>query len=120
MLNLAKTHDELRVVDDQVGRPTYTPDLARLLVDMVESEKYGFYHATNEGENISWAGYAREIFRLAGLNTKVTGISTAEYGAPAKRPLNSRLDTSKLRKCGFKPLPDWKDALERYLRTVNE
>ena len=120
MLNLAKTHDMLSVVDDQVGRPTYTPDLARLLVDMVESDKYGFYHATNEGENISWADYAREIFRLADLNIKVTGISTAEYGAPAKRPLNSRLDTSKLRKCGFKPLPDWKDALERYLRTVNE
>ena len=118
MLKLAKTHDELRVVNDQVGRPTYTPDLARLLVDIIESERYGIYHATNEGENINWADYAREIFRLAGLNTKVIGISTEEYGALAQRPLNSRLDTSKLEECGFKLLPEWKDALKRYLSVL--
>ena len=119
MLKLAETHDELKVVCDQVGRPTYTPDLARLLADMIESDKYGFYHATNEGEYISWADFAREIFVQTGLRTTVTDITTTEYNAPALRPLNSRLDTSKLSKNGFEPLPEWKDALRRYLKEIN-
>ena len=119
MLGLADRFPELRVVNDQVGTPTYTFDLARLLVDMLETEKYGYYHATNEGGYISWYEFACEIFRQAGKDTKVIPVSTAEYGASvAARPFNSRLDKSKLRENGFEPLPDWKDALARYLKEI--
>ena len=117
MLNAAKTHDEVRVVNDQIGTPTYTGDLARLLVDMIETEKYGYYHATNEGGYLSWYDFCCEIYRQAGVRTKVIPVSTEEYGASkAKRPHNSRLDKSKLSQNGFAPLPDWKDAVERYLK----
>ena len=116
MLRLGETHDTLRVVMDQVGTPTYTKDLARLLADMSETDKYGFYHATNEGGYISWYDFAREIFRQAGMPVKVIPVTTEEYGASkAARPFNSRLDKSKLTMNGFAPLPDWKDALGRYL-----
>ncbi len=116
MLSLAETHDELRIVNDQIGTPTYTFDLARLLVDMIETEKYGYYHATNEGGFISWADFAKEIFKQAGKNVKVIPVTTAEYGlSKAKRPLNSRLDKSKLVTAGFTPLPAWQDALRRFL-----
>ena len=116
MLKLAQTHDTLRVVCDQIGTPTYTPDLARLLVDMIQTDKYGYYHATNEGGYISWYDFACEIFRQAGRPVKVLPVTTAEYGlSKAKRPFNSRLDKSKLVQMGFQPLPAWKDALERYL-----
>ena len=116
MLNIGKKYDTLRVVSDQVGTPTYTPDLARLLVDMTESEKYGCYHATNEGGFISWYEFACEIYKQAGYDTKVIPVTTEEYGlSKAKRPFNSRLDKSKLVKMGFAPLPEWKDALRRYL-----
>ncbi len=119
MLKVGKTHDTLRVVNDQVGTPTYTYDLARLLVDMVETDKYGYYHATNEGGYISWYDFACEIFRQAGYTTKVIPVTTAEYGlSKAKRPFNSRLDKSKLVENGFTPLPDWKDALRRYLKEI--
>ena len=115
MLNLGKTHSELRVVDDQIGTPTYTKDLAVLLCDMVESNKYGFYNATNEGGYISWAEFASEIFREANYSTKVIPVTTDEYGlSKAKRPFNSRLDKSMLVENGFKPLPTWQDALKRY------
>ncbi len=121
MLKLSKTHDTLRVVCDQIGTPTYTYDLARLLVDMIESEKYGYYHATNEGGYISWYDFACEIFRQAGRATKVQPVTTAEYGvSKAARPFNSRLDKSKLAANGFTPLPDWKDALARYLKEIAE
>lgn len=117
MLNVGKTHDTVRVVNDQIGTPTYTFDLARLLVDMIESDAYGYYHATNEGGYISWYDFTCEIYRQAGYTTKVVPITTAEYGlSKAKRPFNSRLDKSKLIANGFKPLPDWKDALRRYLK----
>ncbi len=117
MLNVGKTHDTVRVVDDQIGTPTYTFDLARLLVDMIESDKYGYYHATNKGDYISWYDFTCEIYRQAGYTTKVVPVTTAEYGlSKAKRPFNSRLDKSKLIANGFKPLPDWKDALRRYLK----
>lgn len=120
MLRLGKTHSELTVVNDQIGTPTYTYDLARLLVDMAESEKYGVYHATNEGGFISWCDFAREIFRQAGYATRVQGVTTEEYGASrAKRPLNSRLDKSKLLENGFEPLPPWQDALSRYLKQID-
>ncbi len=116
MLNVGRTHDTVRVVDDQIGTPTYTFDLARLLVDMIESDKYGYYHATNEGGYISWYDFTVEIYRQAGYTTKVVPVTTAEYGlSKAKRPFNSRLDKSKLVKNGFKPLPTWQDALSRYL-----
>ena len=116
MINVGKTHSEVRVVSDQVGTPTYTYDLSRLLVDMCESDKYGYYHATNEGGYISWYDFCVEIYRQYGLDTKVIPVTTAEYGlSKAKRPFNSRLDKFKLVKNGFTPLPDWKDALERYL-----
>lgn len=121
MLNVGKKYDTLRVVNDQVGTPTYTFDLARLLVDMLETEKYGYYHATNEGGYISWYDFACEIFKQAGYNTKVVPVTTAEYGlSKAKRPFNSRLDKSKLLLNGFKPLPDWKDALKRYLEIIHD
>ena len=121
MLKLSETHDTLRVVCDQIGTPTYTYDRARLLVDMIESEKYGYYHATNEGGYISWYDFACEIFRQAGRATKVQPVTTAEYGvSKAARPFNSRLDKSKLAANGFTPLPDWKDALARYLKEIAE
>lgn len=121
MLNLSKNHDTLRVVDDQIGTPTYTLDLSRLLVDMIETEKYGYYHATNEGGYISWAEFATEIFRQAGATTKVVPVTTQEYGmSKAARPFNSRLDKSKLVEAGFTPLPTWQDALSRYLKEIEE
>ncbi|MBO5573981.1 MAG: dTDP-4-dehydrorhamnose reductase [Clostridium sp.] len=121
MLNVGKTHDTVRVVKDQIGTPTYTLDLARLLVDMAESEKYGYYHATNEGGYISWYDFTCEIYRQAGMNTKVVPVTTEEYGlSKAKRPTNSRLDRTKLIREGFTPLPDWKDALARYLKAIGE
>ena len=119
MVNVGKSHDEVRVVNDQIGTPTYTLDLSVLLVDMIETDKYGYYHATNDdnGEYISWYDFTKEIYRQAGMNTKVIPVSTEEYGlSKAKRPFNSRLDKSKLVKAGFKPLPSWKDALGRYLK----
>ena len=128
MLRLGKKYDSLRVVNDQIGTPTYTFDLARLLADMIETEKYGFYHATNEGGYISWYDFAREIFAEAAsmgheeydnAHLHVQPVSTEEYGvSKAARPFNSRLDKSKLRDCGFTPLPEWKDALRRYLKEI--
>lgn len=120
MLNVGKKYDEITVVNDQIGTPTYTYDLARLLVDMIETEKYGCYHATNEGGYISWYDFACEIFKQAGYNTKVKPVTTEEYGlSKAKRPFNSRLDKSKLIENGFKPLPTWQDALSRYLKEID-
>lgn len=120
MLTLGKTHDTLRVVNDQIGTPTYTLDLARLLVDMIETEKYGYYHATNEGGYISWYEFACEIFRQAGYSTKVIPVTTQEYGlSKAARPFNSRLDKKKLIGNGFEPLPTWQEALTRYLKEIN-
>lgn len=120
MLNVGKTHGTVRVVNDQIGTPTYTFDLARLLVDMIETDKYGYYHATNEGGYISWYDFTREIFRQAGYTTKVIPVTTAEYGlSKAARPFNSRLDKRKLAANGFTPLPDWKDAVRRYLEAIH-
>lgn len=119
MLNVGKNFDTLRVVNDQIGTPTYTYDLASLLVDMVESDKYGCYHATNEGGYISWYDFACEIFKQAGYDTKVLPVTTAEYGlSKAKRPFNSRLAKAKLQSNGFKTLPTWQDALKRYLQEI--
>ena len=119
MLNIGKKYDTIRVVNDQIGTPTYTYDLARLLVDMGETEKYGYYHATNEGGYISWYDFACEIFRQAGYNTTVIPVTTKEYGlSKAARPFNSRLDKSKLTENGFERLPEWKDALRRYLKEI--
>ena len=128
MLNVAKTHSTLRVVNDQIGTPTYTYDLARLLVDMIETEKYGYYHASNEGGYISWYEFTKEIFRqavemgrmeYAEDNVSVIPVTTEEYGiSKAKRPFNSKLDKRKLLENGFKPLPTWQDALKRYLRKI--
>lgn len=119
MLNVGKTHDTVTVVNDQIGTPTYTYDLARLLVDMIETEKYGYYHATNEGGYISWFDFAKEIYAQAGYSTQVMPVSTAQYGiSKAKRPFNSRLDKSKLLQNGFTPLPTWQDALARYLKEI--
>ena len=116
MRKLGETHDTLRVVNDQIGTPTYTLDLSRLLVDMIETEKYGYYHATNEGGYISWYDFACAIFKASGMNVNVLPVTTAEYGeSKARRPFNSRLDKSKLTENGFQPLPDWHDALERYV-----
>ena len=116
MINVGKTHDEVRVVNDQIGTPTYTFDLARLLVDMCESEKYGYYHATNEGGYISWYDFCVEFYKQYSLTTKVTPVTTEEYGlSKAARPSNSRLDKSKLVENGFEPLPTWQDAVKRYL-----
>ena len=121
MLNVGKTHDTVRVVNDQIGTPTYTYDLARLLVDMVETDKYGYYHATNEGGYISWYDFTKEIYRQAGMSTAVVPVTTAEYGlSKAARPFNSRLDKSKLVEVGFTPLPDWKDALRRFLDEIGD
>ena len=119
MLNVGRTHDTVRVVTDQIGTPTYTHDLARLLVDMAETDKYGYYHATNEGGFISWYDFTCEIYRQAGMGTKIVPVTTKEYGlSKAARPFNSRLDKSKLAEAGFKPLPEWKDALARYLKAI--
>jgi len=119
MLNLSEKYDTLRVVSDQIGTPTYTKDLARLLVDMVETERYGCYHATNEGGYISWYDFAVEIFRQAGKQVTVLPVTTAEYGlSRAARPYNSRLDKSKLIASGFAPLPPWQDALSRYIQEI--
>ena len=119
MLRLGETHASVRVVCDQIGTPTYTLDLARLLVDMIETDKYGVYHATNGGGYISWADFAQEIFRQAGMGTQVIPVTTAEYGlSKAARPFNSRLDKTKLVENGFAPLPDWRDALGRYLAAL--
>ncbi len=120
MLSVGKKYDTVRVVCDQIGTPTYTYDLARLLVDMNETEKYGYYHATNEGGYISWYDFACEIFRQAGYSTEVIPVTTQEYGlSKASRPFNSRLDRSKLTKAGFEPLPVWQDALSRYLQELD-
>lgn len=121
MLSLAdKGYKELKVVDDQIGTPTYTHDLARLLIDMIQTDKYGYYHATNEGGYISWADFAEEIFRQAGKDVIVHRVTTAEYGVSiARRPFNSRLDKNKLVENGFEPLPDWRDALKRYLEELD-
>ena len=117
MINVGKTHDEVRVVNDQIGTPTYTYDLARLLVDMNETEKYGYYLATYEGGYISWYDFCCEFYRQYGLKTKVTPVTTEEYGlSKAARPFNSRLDKSKLIKNCFTPLPTWQDAVSRYLK----
>ena len=119
MLNVGKTHDTVTVVNAQVGTPTYTYDLARLLVDMIQTDKYGYYHATNEGGYISWYDFTCEIYKQAGYTTKVVPVTTAEYGvSKAARPFNSRLDKSKLVENEFKPLPTWQDALARYLKEI--
>ena len=119
MLNVGKTHDTVQVVNDQIGTPTYTHDLARLMVDMIESEKYGYYHATNEGGYISWYDFTCEIFRQAQYATKIVPVTTAEYGlSKAARPFNSRLDKSKLMESGFQLLPLWQDAVSRYLKEI--
>ena len=118
MLNLGKTRDSLTVVDDQIGSPTYTYDLARLLVDMIETDQYGRYHATNEGL-CSWYEFACEIFRQAGIQIKVSPVASSEYPSRAKRPMNSRMDKSKLQAMGFEPMPPWQDALRRYLKEIN-
>lgn len=120
MINVGKTHDTVRVVSDQIGTPTYTKDLARLLVDMVMTDKYGYYHATNEGGYISWYDFCTEFYRQYGLRTKVIPVTTEEYGlSKAARPANSRLDKSKLVQNGFEPLPAWQDAVRRYLKESN-
>lgn len=120
MLSVGKKYDTVRVVNDQIGTPTYTYDLARLLVDMILTDKYGYYHATNEGGYISWYDFTKEIFRQAGYTTSVIPVTTEEYGlSKAARPFNSRLDKSKLVENGFTPLPDWKDALARYLKEID-
>ena len=120
MINVGKTHDTVRVVNDQIGTPTYTLDLSRLLVDMIETEKYGYYHATNEGGYISWYDFCVEFYKQYGLNTTVIPVSTEEYGlSKATRPENSRLDKSKLIEAGFEPLPEWQDAVNRYLKEAD-
>ena len=119
MLNVGRKFDTVKVVNDQIGTPTYTPDLARLLADMIETDKYGFYHATNEGGYISWYDFTCEIYRQAGMNTKVIPVTTREYGlSKAARPSNSRLDKGKLTEQGFRRLPSWQDALARFLREI--
>ncbi len=119
MLGLSKTHDSLTVVSDQIGSPSYTPDLARLAVDMIETDRYGTYHAANTGI-CSWYEFAKEIFRLAGRNVKISPVSSDQYPTKAKRPNNSRMDLSKLKDSGFEELPKWQDALYRYLKELGE
>lgn len=120
MLRLGKEKDELSIVDDQIGTPTYTEDLARLLVDMIGTEKYGIYNASNSGGYISWADLAEMVFKIKGFNVKINRITSSEYkSAKAVRPLNSRLDKSKLEAMGFDALPAWDDALERYLKKID-
>lgn len=119
MLRLGKERGAVSVVNDQIGTPTYTPDLARLLVDMIQTDRFGRYHATNEGGYISWYDFACEIFKAAGMNeVKVTPVDSSAFPAKAKRPHNSRMDKTKLDTAGFKRLPDWKDALNRYLEEL--
>ncbi len=119
MLRLAKTHDHLTVVSDQIGTPTYTYDLARLVVDMITTDRYGIYHVTNEGPYLSWYEFAKAIFEEAGVtNVTVSPVTSEEYGAKAKRPYNSRMDRSKLVREGFTPLPEWQDALHRYVEIL--
>ena len=119
MLQVGKNHPQVRVVNDQIGTPTYTLDLSRLLVDMIETEKYGYYHATNEGGYISWYDFTVEIYKQAGMSTQVLPVTTAEYGlSKAARPFNSRLEKSKLTENGFIPLPTWQDAVHRYLQAL--
>ena len=118
MLRLGKERGAVSVVSDQIGSPTYTYDLAVLLVDMIETEKYGFYHATNEGL-CSWYEFAVEIFRQAGMDVKVTPVTSEEYPAKAKRPFNSRMSKEKLTENGFRKLPAWQDALKRYLKEIS-
>lgn len=123
MIEVGKKHSVVKVVDDQIGTPTYTVDLARLLVDMIETDKYGYYHATNEGGYISWADFAEEVYKQAGMDTKVERVTTSEYEeiagkTVAKRPFNSRLDKSKLAENGFKPLPEWQDATKRFISEI--
>lgn len=121
MLNLSKTHDTLKVVSDQIGTPTYTYDLARLVVDMIKTDRYGIYHVTNEGDYISWYDFAVEIFKTAGVNgVTVIPVTSEEYGAAAKRPYNSRMNRSKIKENGFRPLPDWRNALSRYIAILKE
>lgn len=121
MVNVGRTHDTVRVVNDQIGTPTYTLDLARLLIDMSVTDKYGYYHATNEGGYISWYDFTCEIYKQAGIKAEVLPVTTEEYGlSKAARPKNSRLDKSKLIKEGFTPLPAWQDALARYLKEIEE
>lgn len=120
MLRLAKDHKTITVVDDQVGLPTYTKDLARLVVDMIQTDKYGTYHVSNTGDYISWYEFAKEIFKQAGKKIKVVPVGSDQYPAKAKRPTNSRMDLSKLENTGFTPLPSWKDALQRYLVVLEE
>ena len=119
MLNLADKNKKLRIVDDQIGSPTYTADLASLLCDMVETDKYGFYHATNEGF-CSWADFAEEIFKQAGKKVEIEKIATADYPTPAKRPFNSRLSKKTLDDAGFKRLPIWESAVERFLAELKK
>ena len=119
MINVGKTHNVVRVVNDQIGTPTYTLDLARLLVDMIETDEYGYYHVTNEGGYISWADLAEESYKIAGMDVRVERVTTAEYGlSKAARPKNSRMEKSKLVEAGFTLLPDWKDAVQRYIKEV--
>lgn len=123
MIEVGKKHDVVKVVDDQIGTPTYTVDLARLLIDMIETDKYGYYHATNEGGYISWADFAEEIYRDAEMDTKVERVTTAQYEeiagkTVARRPFNSRLDKSKLVENGFEPLPEWQDAVNRFIHVL--
>ncbi len=124
MIEVGKKHDAVKVVDDQIGTPTYTVDLARLLVDMIETDKYGYYHVTNEGGYISWADFAEEIYKDAGMDVEVERVSTEEYEkivgkTVAERPFNSRLDKAKLVKNGFEPLPTWQDATKRFIAVLN-
>jgi dTDP-4-dehydrorhamnose reductase len=118
MLNLAKTRNSLSIVNDQIGTPTYTFDLSKLLVDMAETDKYGKYHATNEGGYISWFDFASEIFKQTNVKIELKPVTSEEFPTKARRPSNSRLDKSKLIQSGFEPLPDWKDALQRYLKEL--
>ena len=118
MLRLGKERDTVSVVNDQIGLPTYTYDLARLVVDMIQTDKYGIYHATNSGEFISWYDFAKEIFKQSGLNVNVIPVSSDEFNAKAKRPSNSRMNQTELDKNGFIRLADWKDALSRYLKEI--
>ena len=119
MINVGKTHNVVRVVNDQIGTPTYTLDLARLLVDMIETDEYGYYHVINEGGYISWADLAEESYKIAGMDVRVERVTTAEYGlSKAARPKNSRMEKSKLVEAGFTLLPDWKDAVQRYIKEV--
>jgi dTDP-4-dehydrorhamnose reductase len=121
MLSVGRNHDEVRVVSDQIGTPTYTLDLAVLLVSMIQTDKYGYYHATNEGGYISWYDFTKEIYKQAGMSTKVIPVTTAEYGlSKAARPFNSRLEKKKLVEKGFTPLPTWQDAVGRYLAALKE